>query len=41
MNFANRYFKIGVITREDVRTKLMEMEPARSKNRLRMAVLYF
>ena len=41
MNFANRYFKTGVIRREDVKTKLMEMEPARSKDRLRMAVLYF
>ncbi|BAB02522.1 unnamed protein product [Arabidopsis thaliana] len=41
MNFANRYFKTGVIRREDVKTKLMEMEPARSKDRLRMAALYF
>ncbi|KAL9816628.1 hypothetical protein AtNW77_Chr4g0280101 [Arabidopsis thaliana] len=39
LNFANRYFKTGVIRREDVRTKLIEMEPARSKDKLRMAVL--
>jgi len=41
LNFANKYFKTGVIRREDVRTKLMEMEPARSNDRKRMAVPYF
>jgi len=40
-NFVNKYFKTGVIRWEDVRTKLMEMVPGRSKDRLRMVVIYF